>query len=178
MHRAHRAHASIGAGRRFQVSPSSITPYALDVAYGRPAAGIPVLLQHLAGGCWQTAARAATDEDGLVRDWGSKDLEQGHYRLLFNIDHYFATLGLSVPYPTVTANLRLQDVSVDWQMQLTLAPHSYVISFCAHASHFRHAGRSANANAAGVSDGRPPEDSTVGRTAEKIIARPSNIRAS
>ena len=45
-----------------------ITTHVLDTARGRPAAGVPIVLERASGDGWQELGRGATDADGRLRD--------------------------------------------------------------------------------------------------------------
>ena len=48
---------------------SQITTHVLDTSLGKPAAGVPVVLEvEELGTGWKQVARGATDEDGRLRD--------------------------------------------------------------------------------------------------------------
>ncbi|QLY28902.1 hydroxyisourate hydrolase [Nocardia huaxiensis] len=72
---------------------SAITTHVLDTVLGRPAAGVPVRLEHLGGNTSRVLAESVTDADGRVRDLGPERLEPGRYRLTFDVESYFAATG-------------------------------------------------------------------------------------
>jgi 5-hydroxyisourate hydrolase len=61
----------------------SISTHVLDLAHGRPRAGVPVRLERGAGAGWVAVARGLTDSDGRLRDWTPARLDPGRYRLVF-----------------------------------------------------------------------------------------------
>ena len=69
---------------------SGITTHVLDIALGKPAAGIGVRLEKLDEDSWLTLAESATDADGRCRDLAS-DALPGVYRLTFRPARYFET---------------------------------------------------------------------------------------
>jgi 5-hydroxyisourate hydrolase len=79
-----------------------ISTHVLDTARGHPAQGVPVVLEHDAGDGWQEVGRAATDDDGRVRELLGGDLVDGHYRLTFDTATYFRVVGDAVFYPEVS----------------------------------------------------------------------------
>ena len=101
---------------------SEITTHVLDTVLGKPAAGIPVRLERLAGGWvevsangegtergervenapgdWVEIAAGVTDADGRCRDL-EKNAEPGDYRLIFDVSGYFRRLGRSSIYPEI-----------------------------------------------------------------------------
>lgn len=114
-----------------------ISAQAVDVVYGRPAAGVRVCIDRkvpdMSGGAdeWITVARAETDSDGCIdlQDWTVDRLGPGPYRLVFDSDAYFATLGLSSAYKEVSVEVRLSDDSDGCQVEVRLAPYSYSMFF-------------------------------------------------
>jgi 5-hydroxyisourate hydrolase len=79
-----------------------ISTHVLDTARGHPAEGVPVVLEHDAGDGWQEVGRAATDDDGRVRELLAGALADGHYRLTFDTAAYFRVVGEAVFYPEVS----------------------------------------------------------------------------
>ena len=69
---------------------TAITTHVLDTARGRPAAGVPVRLQRIAGGAAAELGRARTDDDGRVETLGPPRLEPGTYRLVFDTGNYYS----------------------------------------------------------------------------------------
>ena len=79
-----------------------ISTHVLDTARGHPAQGVPVTLEHDGGGGWQELARAATDDDGRIRELVAGELADGHYRLTFDTAAYFRVVGDAAFYPEVS----------------------------------------------------------------------------
>jgi 5-hydroxyisourate hydrolase len=106
---------------------SQITTHVLDVALGKPAAGVPVILEiERAGGEWKEISRGATDWDGRLRHLLPPDsLAEGTYRLTFDTNTYFAsrkTVGL---YPQVAIVFRVRDAKEHYHIPLLLSPFGY-----------------------------------------------------
>jgi len=104
---------------------STITTHVLDTVLGKPAAGIAVRLDKLAGGgwlevpdsavpggspqervrdapCgWAEVAASATDADGRCRDLAA-DVPAGDYRLTFDTGNYFKRQGRTSIYPEIS----------------------------------------------------------------------------
>ena len=80
-----------------------ITTHVLDTARGRPAAGVPVGLEHAAQDGWRELGRGATDADGRLRDLVAEGstLDAGRYRLTFDTGAYFRDRGEAAFYPEV-----------------------------------------------------------------------------
>jgi 5-hydroxyisourate hydrolase len=107
----------------------SVSAQALDVVYGRPAAGVRVRLEQPMDDGWQAIARAEADEHGHVKDWLDERLARGAYRIVLDSDSYFANLGVSAAYPEVAVAFVIQDESDACQIQVLLAPYSYSMFF-------------------------------------------------
>ena len=99
---------------------SSITTHVLDTTMGRPAAGVPVVLESLLDG-WQECGRAVTNEDGRVSEFipGNLELREGLYRLVFG------TSSLSRFFPEVMIVFHVQDVNQHYHVPLLLSGSSY-----------------------------------------------------
>ena len=90
-----------------------ITTHILDTATGRPASGVPVALEHLAGGTtWQVMGRGTTDGDGRCGTLlpVGHALVAGQYRMAFDTDaYYLAAPGAAAAafYPHVGVEFRV-----------------------------------------------------------------------
>ncbi len=107
---------------------SAITTHILDTTSGKPAAGIPVLLErktHSAG--WQTIAEGITDADGRINDLLSKKeaFLHGHYRLIFETGTYFLMRNLECFFPQVTISFVVKDPQQHFHVPLLLSPFGY-----------------------------------------------------
>ena len=101
----------------------------LDGTYGKSAVGVRACLARANGDDWTKVAEAETDRHGRIEDWDSWHLERGLYRIVFDSDSYFSRLGATTAYPEVVVIFRVQDESVTFQVQLTVAPYSYSTYF-------------------------------------------------
>jgi 5-hydroxyisourate hydrolase len=102
---------------------STVTTHVLDTARGRPAAGVPVRLEHAAGG--EPIALASTDEDGRVRELGPDDLAPGTYRVVFDTGAYFARSGQRSFYPEVAVSFLIDRADGHYHVPLVLSPFAY-----------------------------------------------------
>jgi 5-hydroxyisourate hydrolase len=91
-----------------------ITTHVLDVARGRPAAGVPVRLER--GG--ETLADLATDADGRARL--TEDAAAGRYRLTFDTGAYQAGF-----YPEVSVVFEITEAGEHHHVPLLLSPFGY-----------------------------------------------------
>jgi 5-hydroxyisourate hydrolase len=80
-----------------------ITTHVLDTARGRPAAGVPVVLERATDDAWELVGEGATDADGRLRDLmpAGAPVADGRYRLTFDTGAYFRTSGETGFYPEV-----------------------------------------------------------------------------
>ena len=106
---------------------SGITTHVLDIARGRPAAGVPVTLEAKAAGGWAVVGRGATDADGRLRDLAPADFEPGvgEYRLTFDAGAYFDALGLRGFYTEVVVSFVVRDPASHYHVPLLLSPYGY-----------------------------------------------------
>jgi 5-hydroxyisourate hydrolase len=106
---------------------SGITTHVLDVSLGRPAAGVPVILESLADGKWATNGAATTDADGRAPGIGSSDaaLQCGMYRLRFAVAGYFRAHGVAGFYPEITITFEVRDPTERYHVPLLLSPWGY-----------------------------------------------------
>ena len=107
---------------------SAITTHVLDILLGKPAQGVPVLLERqAAGGAWHTIGRGKTDAQGRVRGLsapGSK-LEAATYRLTFDTAAYFHERNIESFYPRVEVVFVVHDPAQHYHVPLLLSPFGY-----------------------------------------------------
>jgi 5-hydroxyisourate hydrolase len=104
---------------------SRVTTHVLDTSLGRPAAGVPVRLEHLTGGVPSPVAEGFTDADGRVRDLGPDDLRTGTYRVVFGTGAYFARTGRRTFYPEAAVIFLVEDAGGHYHVPLVLSPFAY-----------------------------------------------------
>jgi 5-hydroxyisourate hydrolase len=77
---------------------ATLSTHVLDTGAGRPAAGVPVVLESAAG---EVLGHARTDADGRVGSLGD-DLALGAYRIRFDTGAWFSDAGVvEAFYPEV-----------------------------------------------------------------------------
>jgi 5-hydroxyisourate hydrolase len=107
---------------------SAISTHVLDLAHGRPAAGVPVrleILQQPAG--WVTLVEALTNADGRAKDLvaGGSKLDEGVYRLTFLTGRYYAEHNVRCFHPEVAVVFEVHDGSERFHVPLLLSPWGY-----------------------------------------------------
>jgi 5-hydroxyisourate hydrolase len=122
---------------------SAITTHVLDTVLGKPAAGIPVHLQMLAGGAWievsaignpeyrvqdlpgswVTISIGVTDADGRCHDL-SRNAAPGCYRLTFKTGAYLAQAGRTSIYPEISITFTCSGEE-HYHLPLLLSDNSY-----------------------------------------------------
>jgi 5-hydroxyisourate hydrolase len=98
-----------------------ITTHVLDLAAGRPAAGVAVVLEQGADGSWQELARGRTDDDGRLGDLGAAP-EPGRFRLRFDTAGY---LGADAFFPEVALQFAVERPDEHLHVPLLLSPFGY-----------------------------------------------------
>jgi 5-hydroxyisourate hydrolase len=106
---------------------SGITTHVLDIARGRPAAGVPVTLESKGEGGWTLVGRGATDADGRLRDLAPPGFVPGggEYRLTFDAGAYFAAAGVDGFYTEVVVAFVVRDAAAHHHVPLLLSPYGY-----------------------------------------------------
>ena len=92
---------------------SAITTHVLDTSLGRPAAGVPVVLEREElRDSWSVVGRGVTDEDGRLRSLMPEGAPAGagKYRLTFDTKSYHERTGTSAFYPVVVIVFDYQNV--------------------------------------------------------------------
>jgi 5-hydroxyisourate hydrolase len=106
---------------------SAITTHVLDTTRGRPAVGVPVLLEQRVGTGWRTIGRSVTNDDGRARDLMPSDasLSKGVYRLIFDTRSYFESLGTAAFYPEVVVVFETSADERHYHVPLLISPFGY-----------------------------------------------------
>jgi 5-hydroxyisourate hydrolase len=107
---------------------NNISTHVLDTAKGKPAAGVPVRLEHQdSSGKWSSLSAGRTDQDGrctqLLQDGAV--LTEGVYRLTFDTAAYFAACGVDGLYPAVEILFRVRAGETHFHVPLLLSPNGY-----------------------------------------------------
>lgn len=107
---------------------SHVTTHVLDTTLGRPAAGLPVVLESAADRSldrWTSVSAGFTDTDGRIDDFGPAKLPAGIYRMVFDTGVYFAAAGQADFYPEVVVVFRLTEEDSHHHIPLLISPFSY-----------------------------------------------------
>ena len=102
---------------------SRLTTHVLDTARGRPAAGVPAVLERQAAdGSWSVLGQGVTDADGRISDLFPGPLEAGIHRLTFDTAAYFGAAGF---YPYVAIVFEVREPGQHHHVPLLLSPFGY-----------------------------------------------------
>ncbi len=105
---------------------SPITTHVLDTAAGRPAAGVPIVLELEVDGHWKEVGSGTTDDDGRLGSLISpSQFVPGVYRITFNVDAYFLAQGRRTFYREVPVIFRVVETSHHYHVPLLLSPYGY-----------------------------------------------------
>ena len=104
---------------------SGITTHVLDTSRGRPAAGVPVVLERAVESGWEPLGCGTTDGDGRVRDLLASAPEDGRYRLTFDTGAYFRAVGEAGFYPEVSVTFVVGQAAEHYHVPLLLSPFGY-----------------------------------------------------
>ncbi|HKA37036.1 MAG TPA: hydroxyisourate hydrolase [Thermoanaerobaculia bacterium] len=106
---------------------SAVTTHVLDTSRGKPAVGVPVLLEVRAeDGTWRPIGRAATDSDGRAQMLPAGDhVARGTYRISFDTASYFLALNVEGFYPEVQIAFEVRDPSQHYHVPLLLSRYGY-----------------------------------------------------
>lgn len=106
---------------------NGITTHVLDTSRGRPASGVPVLLEMKGENGWRELGAGTTDADGRIRQLlpAGSALTEGVYRLTFEIETYFRAQGIEGFYPEASIVFHVRDANQHHHVPLLLSPYGY-----------------------------------------------------
>lgn len=106
---------------------SAITTHILDVAKGKPAAGVAIVLTIREGGAWRQLGHGTTDADGRLRTLLAEGapLEAGTYQLWFDTGAYFTATKEPCFFPEVSVSFVVQEPGGHYHVPLLLSPFGY-----------------------------------------------------
>jgi 5-hydroxyisourate hydrolase len=100
-----------------------LSTHVLDLATGRPVAGLAVTVTVRKGDTWAPVGRGVTDAAGRIADLlGDEPLEAATYRLVFATG---AHLGTNAFYPEVVITFRIAEPTEHHHIPLLLGPFGY-----------------------------------------------------
>jgi len=108
-----------------------LTTHVLDVAGGRPAAGVRVVLSERGAGGQEVLAEAVTNADGRTAAplLSGAPLRIGGYELAFHVGAYFAAAGLAATRPpfldVVPVRFAIAEPEGHYHVPLLVSPWSY-----------------------------------------------------
>lgn len=106
---------------------SPITTHILDVARGKPAAGVPIVLSQQYGSTWTDIGQGETDADGRVESLLSADrpAAPGIYRLKFDTTTYFNGMKTESFYPEIVVSFQIRKTDEHYHVPLLISPFGY-----------------------------------------------------
>lgn len=105
-----------------------ISTHVLDTALGKPAARVPVRLEHRdKGGRWKTLGSSSTDADGRCTQLlaESQTVTEGVYRLVFDTASYYAAQNVAGLYPVIEITFEARKGDSHFHIPLLLSPNGY-----------------------------------------------------
>ena len=96
---------------------STLSTHILDIAAGRPATDIPVILFRYG----HELARAHTNADGRITGWS---VPPGQYKLQFETKPYFDRLSIPTLYPFIGIDFGIT-TDTHYHIPLLLSPFGY-----------------------------------------------------
>lgn len=106
---------------------SQITTHILDLGAGSPAQGVAVTLQHKQGTDWSPLGEGRTNDDGRIADLleSGKTLDEGVYRLVFQLEDYFEKLKRPSFYPEAAIVFKVAPGGQHYHVPLLLNNFGY-----------------------------------------------------
>lgn len=108
-----------------------LSTHVLDTMHGCPAAGMAVALFTTQGDDATLVRRYILNGDGRTDTplYDAASLKAGTYRLVFDVEAYFAARGVALPQPSflgrVSLDFGVADVSQHYHVPLLVSPWSY-----------------------------------------------------
>jgi 5-hydroxyisourate hydrolase len=104
-----------------------ISTHILDLAAGKPAAGVLVqLARQQSAGIWQPLSSSTTDQDGRCAQLlAGQELAAGLYRLHFETASYFAARKIDTLYPFVEITFEVRAGESHFHIPLLLNASGY-----------------------------------------------------
>ena len=105
----------------------AITTHVLDIARGKPAAGITVTLSvRGSGGAWSEVGKGVTEDDGRCKSLLSgKHAEPGLYRLNFDVGAYHEANRVEGFFPDIAVHFIVREPGQKFHVPLLVSPFGY-----------------------------------------------------
>ena len=108
-----------------------LTTHVLDIAHGKPGAGMALTLYRRVGERYEQLGSTVTNADGRCDAplLEGEALKKGRYRLVFSASAYFRACGLKLPEPPfvdeVVLDFGVADAKAHYHVPLLVSPWSY-----------------------------------------------------
>ncbi|MDB5822472.1 MAG: 5-hydroxyisourate hydrolase [Herminiimonas sp.] len=108
-----------------------ISTHVLDIALGKPGAGVAIELYRVDGAHRKLIKRDTTNEDGRCNHplLEGGELEQGSYEIIFAAGDYFAAQGVALPAPRfldrISIAFGVADPAQNYHVPLLVSPFAY-----------------------------------------------------
>jgi 5-hydroxyisourate hydrolase len=103
-----------------------ITTHILDISRGKPASGVLVTLERRSGdGGWMPVGHGETDNDGRLKTLTPDGIENGTYRMTFDIATYFRERHVETFYPEAIIVFNVGDAAQNYHVPLLLSAWGY-----------------------------------------------------
>jgi 5-hydroxyisourate hydrolase len=99
----------------------------IDGTYGRPAAGVAARLVSDVGSIQTERLRQRTDHEGRVAAQLAAPVARGLCRFEFDINGYFATLGITSFYSEISISFRLSNSVSVHEITVVITPSTYAV---------------------------------------------------
>lgn len=106
---------------------NGISTHILDIALGRPATGVEVVLERFDSHSWMAVGTQRTDSDGRCRQLlrEAESLTPGKYRLRFETEAYYKSQSAPSLYPFVEITFFVRESEVHLHIPLLLSANGY-----------------------------------------------------
>lgn len=102
----------------------SISVRVIDCTHGVAATDVQIVLRYRVDSEWRDVTHGATGEDGRLSLLTGECAELGVYRLEFDLDGYYALLGIMPTYPRAIIEFRVTDQTNEFDMPLMMTSNS------------------------------------------------------
>lgn len=102
----------------------SISVRVIDCTHGVAATDVHIVLRYRMDSEWRDVTRGRTGEDGRLSLLTGASAEVGMYRLEFDLDGYYALLGIVPSYPRAIIEFRVTDRENELDMPLMMTSNS------------------------------------------------------